>query len=271
MTDESALAPEAGPEIVPETLVETPEEGQVEAQTAEGDDPPPEDNKPSAAKARRERQKAHFSRLETERAAAEQRARDAEDRVARLQATAQRIARPTDAEFPDPIDFAAAQAVWRMSQAQSEQMAEQIGSEVQEARSQAEQIEAQRKQAVNVAWRESVEEAKSRYADFEAVAYHAPISDGVAAMIAESDVGPDVAYYLGKNPAIAKQISEAHPLEAARALGRIEATVTQSRAKPATSAPPPITPIKGGSVATKDPAKMSFAEFKAYREKGGKL
>jgi hypothetical protein len=44
-------------------------------------------------------------------------------------------------------------------------------------------------------------------------------------VITEMDNGPEVLYYLGKNPDIASQLSQLPPLSAARELGRIEAKI----------------------------------------------
>jgi hypothetical protein len=58
-----------------------------------------------------------------------------------------------------------------------------------------------------------------------------PINSDMAQVIAESDDGPALAYYLGKNVEIAERISQLSPLAAAREMGRIEAKLAAEREK----------------------------------------
>lgn len=94
-----------------------------------------------------------------------------------------------------------------------------------------------------VTFRQREAEFISKTPDYTEVAYRAPISDEVAALVMESDVGPEVAYYLGKNPIIARQISQLSDRGIAREIGRIEERLSLQKAAPATpqasKAPPP--------------------------------
>ena len=56
-------------------------------------------------------------------------------------------------------------------------------------------------------------------------------------LILTSDVGADVAYHLGQNRALAAQIAEMNPVEAARAIGRIEASIVAPKPRTETKAP----------------------------------
>jgi hypothetical protein len=51
-----------------------------------------------------------------------------------------------------------------------------------------------------------------------------PITQSMVASLATAEKGPEVLYYLGKNPGVARSLSAMNPLDAARELGRIEAT-----------------------------------------------
>jgi len=68
----------------------------------------------------------------------------------------------------------------------------------------------------------------------------------------ESEVGAKLAYYLGKHPEEAEKIAQLSPIGAARALGRIEQTLTPStkppeeKEKKVSKAPPPVKPVGGG-------------------------
>lgn len=75
-----------------------------------------------------------------------------------------------------------------------------------------------------------------------------PITEAMAEVIADSEDGPAVAYFLGKNPEAAAAIAQLSPVAAARELGKIEARLALEREqgqKPATpkpavsKAPPP--------------------------------
>lgn len=109
-------------------------------------------------------------------------------------------------------------------------------------------------------------EARVRYPDFDAVAFNQnlPITEVMAEVISESDKAADLAYYLGKNPAIAAKVAGMSPLAAARELGRIESTL--SAPKKMSSAPDPIKPIAGKhSEAVTDPNKLDIDEWMKWR------
>ena len=97
------------------------------------------------------------------------------------------------------------------------------------------------------------EEARGKYDDFEQVAYNPSlrITDVMAQTIQASDNGPDVAYFLGSNPKEADRISRLAPLLQAREIGKLEAKLASDPpVKKVSSAPTPITPIRGGKAGT---------------------
>jgi len=99
---------------------------------------------------------------------------------------------------------------------------------------------------INKAYADREEKAFEKYEDFEQVAYNdnVPISDTMAETIRASDVGPDVAYYLGSNPKEAERIYQLSPVMQAREIGKIEAKLADAPpVKKTTSAPAPITPV----------------------------
>lgn len=117
------------------------------------------------------------------------------------------------------------------------------------------------------AFSESEAIARTKYADYDAVTRNPnlTLTESMAALAMDSDVGPELVYHLGKNPQEAARIA-ALPLERqAREFGRLEAKLTAP--KPIIAPPPdPITPISGGgSAPQKDPNKMSMAEYAAWR------
>ena len=100
--------------------------------------------------------------------------------------------------------------------------------------------------AVEDAYAEREEEARSKYDDFEQVAYNPNlrVTDAMAETIKASEIGPDLAYWLGSNPKEADRISRMSPLLQAREIGKIEAKIAaEPPQKKTSSAPAPISPV----------------------------
>ena len=95
-------------------------------------------------------------------------------------------------------------------------------------------------------YQEREEQARDKYDDFEQVAYNPnlPITNVMADTIQHSDIGPELAYYLGSNPKDADRISRLSPYMQAKEIGRIEAKLADNPpVKKTTSAPAPISPV----------------------------
>jgi hypothetical protein len=95
-------------------------------------------------------------------------------------------------------------------------------------------------------YQEREESAREKYDDFEQVAYNPklPITNVMAETIQSSDIGPELAYYLGSNPKDAERISRMTPLSQAKEIGKIEAKLAaEPPVKRTTSAPAPISPV----------------------------
>lgn len=265
-----ALAQGAGPEVV-----EAPEgenqEGQVEGQTAEGEGP--EEAKKSEAAKRRERDKAHRARLQAATSAAEQRAAEAEARKQAILDAGKKEAPPKEEDFSDPLEFAAAKAIWGAEQRVFKREANGAEEAATAAKREAAAFTAQESVVIEGSWTTRLADARLKYGDFDAVALsdQVPVTRVMGDLIKTSDVGPDVAYFLGQHRALAEQIAEMNPMETARTIGRIEASLRLPKPRTATNAPDPITPVNGGSNVGRNPDKMSFAEWKAWREAGGKI
>jgi hypothetical protein len=96
------------------------------------------------------------------------------------------------------------------------------------------------------------EDARSKYEDFEQVAYNPklPITQVMAQTIQASDNGPDIAYYLGTNPKEADRIARlSDPFLQAKEIGKLEAKIASTPiTKQTSSAPAPISPVtaRGG-------------------------
>ena len=98
------------------------------------------------------------------------------------------------------------------------------------------------------AYQDREEDARAKYEDFEQVAYNPalPITNAMAETIQASEIGPELAYYLGSHPSEASRISRLSPILQAKEIGKLEAKIASEPVlKKTTSAPPPIAPISG--------------------------
>lgn len=111
---------------------------------------------------------------------------------------------------------------------------------------------------------------REKYADFDEVALSdkLPITDAMVDAISESEVGSDLAYYLGKNPLEAARIARLSPVKQVLEIGRLEAKAGSTPGKKPTGAPDPVQRVgRGGSATAPDPNKMSMKQWAAYRDK----
>lgn len=95
------------------------------------------------------------------------------------------------------------------------------------------------------------------------------IKDHVRDAVMESERGPELAYHMARNPALADQLNKMSPARAALELGRMEASLETSVVKPGSRAPTPITPIVSGGTTRVDLAKADMPTYIAERRKQG--
>jgi hypothetical protein len=130
------------------------------------------------------------------------------------------------------------------------------------------QLEKQREQEKqSEQFQARAEKASEKYPDFHEVAGNPDLSinEGMAEFISDSDVGPDVAYYLGKHPSEAAKIAQMSPIKAARELTRIEAEVSAKPPVKTSNAPAPINPVGNRGAVQTSLANADFAEYKKLR------
>lgn len=134
------------------------------------------------------------------------------------------------------------------------------------------EIQAAKEEAVHqrtVSEIESREEtARSKYADYNDVVSPQNLgpllqNQDVFQTLASHEQGPELAYYLGKNPDQVVAIAQMSPYQAAMRIGQLLASITpEAPTKSASKAPPPISPIRGSgaSPAVNYEARMQEAE-----------
>lgn len=176
-------------------------------------------------------------------------------------------------DFENYDDYILAKGAWSAGQEFDRRDQEQIQREAEDTERQFKLLQQQEQEEARQNWADQSADARKRYADFDAVvtAPDVPITKEMATLLMASDVGADVAYYLGTNKAAAHQIARMPPLEQAMEIGRLSAAVTRPKPRTQTNAPDPIAPVTPKATgAAKDPSKMTMAEYQAWRKRGAK-
>lgn len=158
-------------------------------------------------------------------------------RLARERRSWERERPKAQAAAPEPVSQDKFESVEAYAEALASQKAEQLLQQRELERQQAEVLES---------YHEKEEQAREKYDDFEQVAYNPSlkISTVMAQTIQASEIGPDIAYFLGSNPKEADRISRLSPFLQAKEIGKIEAKVAASPpTKKPSSAPAPIQPV----------------------------
>lgn len=148
----------------------------------------------------------------------------------------------------------------------------QVTQKVKEIEQKAERSKAEREVVQReTTWKQKLDAAATKFDDFEDVVFSddLAITDVMGEAIKDSDVGPEVAYYLGKNASEAKRIASLSPVAQVREIGKIEAQLNSKPARQASKAPAPIEPVGSGKASPGNPESMSQAEYEALRKKQG--
>jgi hypothetical protein len=124
---------------------------------------------------------------------------------------------------------------------------------------------AEKSKEIPPTWKKQIDLGEDKYDDFKEVITNPKlnISDPMALTIAESDNGAEIAYFLGKNPKEADRIASLSFAAQVKEIMKLE----QKFQKQTTSAPEPITPIKGAERGIKDVSKMTPDEYREFRLK----
>jgi hypothetical protein len=210
-------------------------------------------------------------------------AREAEREAAywRERATATQAPAPAAPKKPEPADFADyGEYVEALAEFKAD---EKVGKALDER----EAKQAQQQQATQRAttWEQRQTQARSTIQDYDAVleSSDVPIAQHVGEALLESDHGPALAYHLAKNPAVADKLNAMTPLNAAREIGRIEASLAAGSAAPSpaqgaapaapaartTNAPPPGKPVQQAGNAPVDLSKLSMDDYVKHRKSQG--
>ena len=135
-------------------------------------------------------------------------------------------------------------------------------------------------------WDKKADAARKTHKDFDEVMEdsEAPMTGAMAHAITESDIGPQIAYYLAKNDKEAQRIAGLKPHQAMAAIAAIEDKLLKpnpsvegadpknpdAQAKPSSKAPEPINPVGGKGTGSKTDTELrddlSPEEWRRRRE-----
>jgi DNA repair exonuclease SbcCD ATPase subunit len=262
MTDETTGATPAEPTTAPavedgkpttEQVVETTEaKPEGEAETTEATEPTEEtdDNKPKRLpRSQRDKRKISYLAGENARLAQE---------ISELRTLAERApkadAEPKLEDFNFDVDkFNDAKSRWNIRQEISSLKTELQRDQLTERQQRLAQNRVRELQ-------ERADAIKDRVPDFDRVLKDFADDGGVfSEHVKEAviKVGPELAYYLAKNPDIAEELNELDPIEAAIRIGELRPKLSLAQPRKQTQAPAPLKGLSGGAAPSKSLADLA--------------
>lgn len=243
---------EATPEVKPEVPAPEGEAPKPEvAATSEGEKQP---EKPKKGLTKR------FSELT-------RKIRDFERENAALRQQLQAPVVPKEAE-PKAEQFADQESYLR---ALTERAARNAAMELLSKREQEQKAEAEaaERRRLEQSFDDREDAAREEFDDYDEVTRNddLPITPAMADAIKRSEVGPKIAYHLGKNPELASKIAGMDAISAALAMGRLEAQLTLAPTPQVTAAKPPPKTVGASAPAEVPEDKLSVSEWIARRNK----
>lgn len=184
-------------------------------------------------------------------------------------------AKPELAQFQTTEDFEKALEEWTTDKVRIE------------AKKQAEEERSKRQaEDTKKAWDANLKAAREKLTDYAEVMASAEdkvkFSDQAREAIIESPLGPEILYYYAKNPDESVRLGEMTVKAMLKEIGRLEEkladrpqSTASTKVAEISKAPPPITPLKGGSAAVgtlnghdEVPKSMSYEDWKKRRQAG---
>ena len=221
---------------------EVPETEQSEEQKTEGEE------------VKRKKPSGYMRKIaKLQRELAEERARNASQQPA---VKTENLNKPQLTDYKTYDEYNEALTDWKVDQ--------KLKSRDEEAKK---QKEAEKQREATSTWEKKVDALGDEYADYEEVVgqyrdYH--VNPAITQVLAESDIGPQLAYYLAKNPDKLEEINNKTPYAVAKEMAKIEASLNQPSVKVSKS-PAPIRPVKGSSKSTVSLADVDTDTFISMR------
>lgn len=172
--------------------------------------------------------------------------------------------RPAPENFEKYDDYIDALTDWKAEQAVAKRMEQDSTRKVVETRAQT--------------FAERQAQARALMADYDEVVggSDTPITQHVGETIMESDLGPQLAYHFAKNPDVLMRLNSMSPVQAAREIGKLEATLSTKPAAPAAPTKKVSnTPAPAGTMGTQGRAttpalqNLSMEEYMKQRKTQG--
>lgn len=287
---EPAEQPKEKAKAEPEATAEQLEESATSTTEEDSGQPAGEEKPRGVGKA--------LAELRQQRKEAEERARAADERLAQALAALERVTgkpadatsveqqaadpepvRPSRTEFPDQEAYDIALDAY-VDQKAAWVAKREVQAATEATRREAEQRVIEEQQRVQrEAYQARVAKVTERYPDFSEVANtpDVQVSMHMAHAIITSEHGPELQYYLGKNPAEAARIMQLAPPLQLMEMGFLANKLASEKAPaaapaaapkpPVSAAPKPIKPISGGTESvSKDPESMPMDEYAAMRK-----
>lgn len=175
--------------------------------------------------------------------------------------------RPDPDYYTSESEYAADLAVWKSRDAD-------VQAETEILQTRYDEVDSEDAGAFQAATADLNAEGAEKFRDYDAVVNRLPQDGGpsitvvMAEALLESDMGADIAYYLGKHVKESEKISALSPVAQAKAIWKLESKVARSTMPAQSQAPAPVKPVRGGSSAPNKPvSEMSMSEYAAYRQK----
>lgn len=260
----SPVTTQTAGETTPQAEKPAGDEGDQPTSDAASDEGQSQDDQPKTWKEKRqERNRQRWQEYKEAKAIMPARLAALENEVARLRgATA-----PDFSQIQDPTEELAERTAWKVRQQNASEAEARLTSERHAAA-------AETNAKLAAAWAESVEDARTRIPDFDAVVTDkTPIHERAVPFIVESEKSAEVAYWLGKNPKEAADLYskfESQPAQALLELGRIEARLSAPEPKRVSTAPKPAKTLAGGAAPLAfDGSKASVGDMQSWLKKSG--
>lgn len=258
-----AETPVEGAETLPETPAQ-PEGQETPADPAPAKDDAPKDEAPKEEQPRDEQGRfaqKRINELTRQKYDARREAEQYKQRLEQVEAELQRLRQPA---APDPnVDLPG--YIRHQAQQEAQGLIEKERGQWQQ------QQEQQRFQTLASEYAAKEQEFAAKTPDYQdavdAFTAVAGVNPQLAEVLMTADYGPEVVHFLGTHLDEAARIAQLPIHLAAREVTRIESRFAP-KPKPTTSTPAPVPTLGGSSAASKDPAKMSYADYRKAREEG---
>ena len=233
-----------------------------------------EEAKEAEAEKPKDKLNKRFEKVSRKAEEAEAKAREYENRLKEYEARGTEPAvkkvvegKPDASQFNDAFEYAEALAEWSAENALKQR-------DEQEAvrKQQAEQ------EKITKSWNKKLDKAKAQYSDFDDVVKSANtvVGNEIRDSILESDVGPQLLYFLASDEDFAKKLTEMPVIKALREIGKLEARFERKEepkvaTAPRSKAPEPIKTLSGGKagadvlIDTNGEFHGTYAQWKAAR------